>query len=113
MASAKKNHTITITETAFVIEALRKLALQRDTLRKYSLDEDSDKFDEEQADVYTEDIAEIRNLLVKLGDQRPIVLKSERKAKAKKNAKAKAKAKPKAKSVKIVNGDLIEALANL
>jgi hypothetical protein len=97
--ATKPKVTLSTTEVPFVIEALRKLALQRDTLRKYSLDEESDKFDEEQADAYTEDIASIRQLLVALGDQRPIVLKSERKAKAKKNAKAKAKAKPKAKAV--------------
>lgn len=66
----------------FYIEGLRKLALQRDTLRKYALDETSDSFDEDKADGYTEDIDFIRNELVMLGDTKPLVLKSERKAKA-------------------------------
>ena len=95
---ATKNTTVTPAEVSFIIEGLRKLALQRDTLRKYSLDEDSEKFDEEQAEAYSEDIDFIRATLAKLGDTKALVLKSERKAKAKKNAKAKAKAtKPKAK----------------
>ena len=92
----KPKLTLSTSDVPFVIEGLRKLALQRDTLRKYALDEESDKFDEEQADEYSEDIVAIRTLLVSLGDQRPLVLKSERRALAKKNAKAKAKAKPKA-----------------
>lgn len=97
-----KNITLNPTETVFAIEALRKLGLQRDTLRKYALDEDSDKFDEEQAEAYSEDIDFIKATLAKLGDTRPLVLKSERKAKAKKQAKAKAKAgKAKVSTVKV------------
>lgn len=92
---AQKNTSVTPAEIAFIIEGLRKLALQRDTLRKYSLDEDSEKFDEEQAEAYSEDIEFIRATLAKLGDTKALVLKSERKAKAKKNAKAKAKASKK------------------
>lgn len=71
----------TTSELPFIIEALRKLALQRDTLTKYAEDE-------EQVETLQEDIAFIRATLVKYGDTRPLVLKSERKAKAKKIAKA-------------------------
>jgi hypothetical protein len=80
----------------FYIEGLRKLALQRDTLRKYALDETSDSFDEDKAEAYSNDIDFIRNELANLGDTKPLVLKSERRAKA----EAKAKAKPKATKAK-------------
>lgn len=95
---AKANHSINAIETSFVIEGLRKLALQRDTLRKYALTaeaEAEDEFEGKTAEDYTADIEAIRNLLSKLGDTKALVLKSERKAKP----KAKAKAKPKAKAV--------------
>ncbi|CAB4137251.1 hypothetical protein UFOVP325_25 [uncultured Caudovirales phage] len=96
--ASKPKATLAPTEIPFVIEGLRKLALQRDTLRKYALDETSDSFDEDKAEGYTEDITSIRSLLANLGDTKPLVLKSERKAKAKPKAKAtKAKAKGKAK----------------
>ena len=98
-APKRTNKTVTPDEQGFIIEGLRKLALQRDTLVKYASDEDSDSFDEDKAEAYADDIVAIRALLIKLGDLRPVVLKSERKAKAKANAKAKAKAsKPKAKA---------------
>ena len=99
---AKAKTTLATTEVPFVIEGLRKLALQRDTLRKYALDETSDSFDEDKAEGYTEDITSIRSLLANLGDTKPLVLKSERKAKAVKADKpkaTKAKAKPKAVAV--------------
>ncbi len=99
-AVKRTNKTVTPDEQGFIIEALRKLALQRDTLKKYALDEESDKFDEEQAEAYADDIVAIKTLLAKLGDTRPLVLKSERKAKAKKNAKAKAKASKKPATAK-------------
>jgi hypothetical protein len=98
--ATKPKTALTATDIPFVIEGLRKLALQRDTLRKYSLDEESDKFDEEQAEAYSFDIDYIRGLLSTLGDTKALVLKSERKAKAKATAKPKAKAtkKPTAKT---------------
>jgi hypothetical protein len=100
MATKPKAITLTPTATPFVIEGLRKLALQRDTLRKYALDETSDSFDEDKAEGYGEDITTIRSLLAEYGDTKPLVLKSERKAKAKATKpKAKAKAKPKAVAI--------------
>jgi predicted secreted acid phosphatase len=95
MAPSVKHPAPTATEVAFFIEALRKLALQRDTLRKYALDEESDSFDEERAESISEDIVFIRETLAKYGDTKPLVLKSERKAKVAKDAKAKAKASKK------------------
>lgn len=74
-----KNNSINATETAFVIEGLRKLALQYDTKTKYALQDE----DEEQVEQYQQDIADIRTLLKKLGDTKPLVLKSERKSKPK------------------------------
>jgi hypothetical protein len=104
--ATKPKATLAPTEIPFVIEGLRKLALQRDTLRKYALDETSDSFDEDKAEGYTEDISSIRSLLATLGDTKPLVLKSERKAKAKPKAKAtKAKAKAKPKAVAITKGE--------
>lgn len=106
---ATKNISLTPAETVFAIEALRKLGLQRDTLRKYALDEESDRYDEESAEAYTEDIAFIKDTLAKLGDTKPLVLKSERKAKAKKVAKAKAKAtKGKVTTVKVTKSSPAE-----
>ena len=100
--ATKPKLALTATDVPFVVEGLRKLALQRDTLRKYALDETSDSFDEDKAEGYGEDIVSIRSLLATLGDTKPLVLKSERKAKAKPKAKAtKAKAKAKPKSVAI------------
>lgn len=103
MATKKNTTTLTDNEVPFVIEGLRKLALQLDTKRKYALDEESDSFDEEQAEGFTEDIEAVRDLLKKLGDTKALVLKSERKAKAKAKPKAKAvitKAKAEAKVAK-------------
>ena len=88
MATKPKNHSITESETSLVIAGLRRYALQLDTKVKYAEDED-------EAEGYVEDIADIRTLLAKLGDTKALILKSERKPKAKKTAK------PKAKSVKI------------
>ena len=90
--TATKYPVPTATEVAFFVEALRKLALQRDTKAKYAEDED-------EAEGFHEDISFIRETLAKYGDTKPLVLKSERKPKAKKDAKAKATAKPKAKAV--------------
>jgi hypothetical protein len=107
--ASKPKATLAPTEIPFVIEGLRKLALQRDTLRKYALDETSDSFDEDKAEGYTEDITLIRSLLANLGDTKPLVLKSERKAKAKPKAKAtkaKAKGKAKPKAVAITKAEL-------
>jgi hypothetical protein len=107
---ATKNTTINPSVKSYtndlIIEGLRKLALQRDTLRKYASDEESDSFDEERAEQYAEDITAIRSVLVTFGDTKPLVLKSERKAKAKKGkasikvtkAKATKVAKPTAKA---------------
>jgi len=106
--ATKPKTTLSTTEIPFVIEGLRKLALQRDTLRKYALDETSDSFDEDKAEGYTEDITSIRSLLANLGDTKPLVLKSERKAKAKATkpkAKAKAKGKAKPKAVAITKAE--------
>lgn len=98
--ATKPKLALTATDVPFVVEGLRKLALQRDTLRKYALDETSDNFDEDKAEGYGEDIVSIRSLLATLGDTKPLVLKSERKAKAvKPKAKAKGKAKPKAVAI--------------
>jgi len=106
MATKPKAITLTPTATPFVIEGLRKLALQRDTLRKYALDETSDSFDEDKAEGYGEDIITIRSLLAEYGDTKPLVLKSERKAKAKPKAtKAKAKGKAKPKAVAITKAE--------
>jgi hypothetical protein len=106
---ATKNITLTPAETVFAIEALRKLALQRDTLRKYALDEDSERYDEESAEAYAEDIVFIKDTLAKLGDTKPLVTKSERKALAKKSAKAKAKAtKGKVTTVKVTKSSPAE-----
>lgn len=73
-------------EDSLIIEALRKLALQRDTKAKYAEEE-------EEAEGYQSDIVVIRHMLATLGDTKTLVLKSERKPKAKKVAKPKAKAK--------------------
>lgn len=73
-------------EDSLIIEALRKLALQRDTKAKYAEEE-------EEAEGYQNDIVVIRHMLTNLGDTKTLVLKSERKAKAKKSAKGKTKAK--------------------
>jgi hypothetical protein len=88
-------------EDGLVIEGLRKLALQRDTLVKYAKADE----DEERAEELSADIVAIRHLLAKLGDTKALVLKSERKPKAKKT-KAKAKgvkvarvAKPKGEKI--------------
>jgi hypothetical protein len=78
--ATKKNPALTVADTAYIVEGLRKLALQRDTKVKHSEDED----EQEQ---YQQDIANLRQLLTKLGDTKPLVLKSERKAKAKPKAK--------------------------
>ena len=101
MATKPKSTTaLTTTDIPFVIEGLRKLALQRDTLKKYALLAESAEADEEgEGDEYngrssaelTADIDYIRGLLATLGDTRSLVLKSERKAKP---AKAKATKKP-------------------
>ena len=104
--ATKPKATLTPAEIPFVIEGLRKLALQRDTLRKYALDETSDSFDEDKAEGYSEDITSIRSLLANLGDTKPLVLKSERKAKVvKPKAKAKAKGKAKPKAVAITKAE--------
>jgi hypothetical protein len=99
MANKPASTTKVATEAVpYIIEGLRKLALQRDTLRKYAQDEASDSFSEENAEAYSNDIDFIRGLLAELGDTKALVLKSERKAKAEARAKAKAKAtKAKAK----------------
>lgn len=95
-----KNHTITATETAFVIEGLRKLALQRDTKAKYADDEFvlDDAVGITERETYQADIALIRDLLKKLGDTKPLVLKSERKAKKAKPAVAVVKTRKATKS---------------
>jgi hypothetical protein len=100
MANKPKNHSITPDETSLVIAGLRRYALQLDTKVKYAEDED-------EAEGFVQDIADIRTLLGKLGDTKALVLKSERKPKAKKTAK------PKAKSVKITKAKAkaIEATA--
>jgi len=112
MATKPKSTTaLTTTDIPFVIEGLRKLALQRDTLKKYALLAESAEADEEgegdeaeyngrSSAELTADIDYIRGLLATLGDTRSLVLKSERKAKpAKGKAKAtKGKAKATAKA---------------
>lgn len=98
--------TLTTAEVSFAIEAFRKLALQRDTLKKYALLAESAEESEDGEDELTEyngkssaeltaDIEAIRATLKKLGDTKPLYLKSERKAKP---AKSKAKSAPKAKA---------------
>lgn len=110
-AVKRTNKTVTPDEQGIIIEGLRKLALQRDTLKKYALKAEADEADEDGEEVeyngkssaeLEADITFIKETLAKLGDTRPLVLKSERQAKAKKNAKAKAKAskKPAKASVK-------------
>jgi hypothetical protein len=76
-------------EDSLIIEGLRKLALQRDTLVKYAKADE----DEERTEELSADIIAIRHLLAKLGDTKALVLKSERKPKGKKTAKGKTKAK--------------------
>lgn len=76
-------------EDSLIIEGLRKLALQRDTLVKYAKADG----DEERVEALSGDIEVIRTMLTNLGDTKTLVLKSERKAKAKKSAKAKGKTK--------------------
>lgn len=80
------NPNVTSYENNLIIEGLRKLALQRDTLRKYALDEDSDNYDEDNAEQYSEDIDTIRTLLALFNDTKPLVLKSERKTRKVTNA---------------------------
>ena len=109
--ATKPKTALTTTDIPFVIEGLRKLALQRDTLKKYALVAESAEEAEDGEEVeyngkssteLTADIDYIRGLLATLGDTKALVLKSEREAKAKKTAKAKAKAskKPAKTSVK-------------
>lgn len=104
MATKPKSTTaLTTTDIPFVIEGLRKLALQRDTLKKYALiaesaeeaedGEDEAEYNGKSSAELTADIDYIRGLLVTLGDTRSLVLKSERKAKPAKG-KAKASKKP-------------------
>jgi len=109
---------VATTAVPYIIEGLRKLALQRDTLRKYAQDETSDSFSEENAEAYSNDIDFIRSLLAELGDTKALVLKSERKAKAEARAKAKAKAtkakakgKAKPKAVAITKAEAEDMLA--
>ena len=90
MATAK--HPLTESEVPFVIEALRKLAMQYDTKRKYAIADG----DEDATEAFSEDITFVRTTLTKLGDARPLRLKSERVVKAVAKAKPKAKARPKA-----------------
>lgn len=110
-AVKRTNKTATPEEQVFLIEALRKLALQRDTLKKYALLAESAEADEDGEDEVEyngkssaeleADITFIKEMLAKFGDTRPLVLKSERKAKpAKGKAKAKASKKPAKASVK-------------
>lgn len=105
------NKTVTPAEQSIIIEGLRKLALQRDTLKKYALlaesaegnedGEDEVEYNGKSSAELTADITFIKETLAKLGDTRPLVLKSERKAKpAKGKAKAKASKKPAKASVK-------------
>jgi hypothetical protein len=99
--------TLTTNEVAFAIEAFRKLALQRDTLKKYALlaesaeesedGEDEVEYNGKSSAELGADIEAIRATLKKLGDTKPLYLKSERKAKPAKS-KAKAKPAPKAKA---------------
>lgn len=89
-------------EDSLVIEGLRKLALQRDTLAKYAKAEE----DEERVEELSADIIAIRHLLANLGDIKPLVLKSERKPKGKKTAKGKAKGVKVARVAK-PKGDII------
>jgi hypothetical protein len=103
-AVKRTNKTVTPDEQSIIIEGLRKLALQRDTLKKYALlaeagedNEDGDEveYNGKSSAELTADITFIKETLAKLGDTRPLVLKSERKAKP---AKGKAKAKKPAKA---------------
>lgn len=82
------NPNVTSYENNLIIEGLRKLALQRDTLRKYASDEDSDNYDEDNAEQYSDDIDTIRSLLALFNDPKALVLKSERKARKITNASA-------------------------
>lgn len=105
MATAK--HNLTDTEVPFVIEALRKLAMQYDTKRKYAVADG----DEDATEAYSEDITFVRSTLTKLGDTRPLRLKSERvvKAVAKPKAKARPKAQPKADLTAIADAIIAKA----
>jgi hypothetical protein len=104
-AVKRTNKTATPEEQVVLIEALRKLALQRDTLKKYALvaesaeesedGEDEVEYNGKSSAELDEDIVFIKGILAKFGDTRPLVLKSERKAKP---AKGKAKAKKPAKA---------------
>jgi hypothetical protein len=99
MSKNTKATNLTLVEDTLIIEGLRKLALQRDTKVRLAEDED-------EAEAYTADIFVIRHILSQLGDTKPLVLKSERKAKPK--PKAKGKAKPKAVKItkaKVVKGE--------
>jgi hypothetical protein len=101
---AVKHPAPSATEVAFIIEGLRKLALQRDTLRKYAIlaedGESEEEYEGTSSEEYSADIAFIRETLKKYGDTKPLVLKSERKPKAKKDAKTKTKANAKVKATK-------------